>query len=176
MPMQLAHGQHRSSAGAQRRRGRAGAGYHRRRSEHHRAVPRAGPHSYSAVDVVESPAESSVEMPALRCRTTIRIPSLIPEPGWPQPRPPPLAYPMVKNSSHVRHRHPLDRISNSAIPASRFFAHRGARPVMVREETFPHLKLNESTIGTLGHVEALANPDPAVSGRSRPRIHHRQRR
>src|SRR5271157_285088 len=34
--------------------------------------------------------------------------------------------------------------------------------------------LNESPIGTRGHVEALANPDTAVSGRSRPRIHYRQ--
>jgi hypothetical protein len=35
---------------------------------------------------------------------------------------------------------------------------------------------NDSTIGTRGHVEALANPVIVVSGRPRPRIYYSQRR
>jgi hypothetical protein len=34
----------------------------------------------------------------------------------------------------------------------------------------------ESSLGSSGHGEALANPDTAVFGRPRPRIHYRQRR
>jgi hypothetical protein len=34
---------------------------------------------------------------------------------------------------------------------------------------------NDPTLGTRGHVEALANPDTAFSGRSRPWIYHSQR-
>jgi len=35
---------------------------------------------------------------------------------------------------------------------------------------------HESSLGTREYVEALANPDTAVYGRPRPRIHYRQRR